>query len=71
MPIIRKLTRHSGSLEVTVPRDVINQLGIVKGDYVVWAIDKDKRIILEKLSPKKHPGYFLTGSGWLKHGKRK
>jgi len=69
MPIIRKLSRHSGSLELTVPQEILHHLGVNKGDYLVWGIDKNGRVILEKLTPKKHPGFFIPGSGWLRYGK--
>jgi len=67
MPIIRKLGRLGNSFDIRVPREIITHLGVTKGDYVVWAIDKNKRVIVEKLTPKKYPGFFIPGSGWLKH----
>lgn len=65
MPIIRKVTKHSGSLEVTIPKDIARHLTIERGKYVVWVVDKDSRVVLEKLTPKKHPGYFVQGLGWV------
>lgn len=67
MPIIRKLSKHSGSLQISVPPEIFQYLQVRKGDYLVWALDKDKRVVVEKLTPKKHPGFFIPGSGWLKH----
>lgn len=71
MPIIRKLGKLGHSFDIRVPREILEHLGIVKGDYVVWDIDKNKRVTLEKLTPKKHPGFFMPGVGWLKRGGRK
>ena len=66
MPIIRKLGRLGHSFDVRIPPQIINHLEVKKGDYLVWAINKDKQVTIEKLTPKKHPGFFMPGVGWLK-----
>ena len=66
MPIIRKLSRHSNSSQITVPVEVIQHLNVRKGDYLVWTIDKHSQVVLDKLTAKKYPGFFIPGSGWLK-----
>jgi len=69
MPVIRKIHRVGDSEVLTMPPEIRKHLGVVRGDYLVWDIDKDNRVVVEKLTPKKHPGYFLPGSGWLKRGR--
>ena len=69
MAVVRKLIRFGGSLTLTVPQEIRKHLGINRGDYVVWAIDKDSRVIVDKLTPKKHPGFFIPGTGWVKREK--
>lgn len=69
MPIIRKLTHVGNSLLITIPPEIRGHLGVNRGDYVVWAVDKDNRVIVEKLTPKKYPGFFVPGTGWLKRGR--
>ena len=66
MPVIRKLYRTGGSNTLTVPSEILKHLGVGKGEYLVWSVDKDNRVFVEKLTPKKHPGFFIPGSGWLK-----
>ena len=66
MPIIRKLFRVGNALTITMPTEVRQHLGVDRGDYLVWHVDKDNRVVVEKLTPKKHPGFFIPGSGWLK-----
>jgi hypothetical protein len=69
MPVIRKLIRLGHSLTVGLPKEIQTILDVKRGDYVVWHSDKDNRIVLDKLSSHKHPGFFLPGSGWLNNGK--
>ena len=69
MPIIRKLGMVGHSSQLSVPPEVKQHLDIKKGDYLVWVIDKDGRVVIEKLTPKKHPGFFIPGAGWLKRSK--
>ena len=69
MPIIRKLGRVGHSFQISMPPEVKQHLGIEKGDYIVWVIDRDSRVVVEKLTPKKHPGFFIPGSGWLRRKK--
>lgn len=68
MPVIRKLTRFGNSLTIVMPPEVRKHLGANRGDYLVWYIDKENHVVIEKLTPKKHPGFFLPGSGFLKRG---
>ena len=69
MPVIRKLTRFGGSLTLTMPAEVRQHLSVNRGDYIVWHIGEKNQVIVEKLTPKKHPGFFVPGSGWLKRGR--
>jgi len=69
MPIIRKVGKLGGSYTLTVPPDILQHLGVNKGDYLVWTLDKDRQVLVEKLTPKKYPGFFIPGSGWLKRGR--
>ena len=69
MPIIRKLGRVGHSFQLSMPYEVKQHLNVNKGDYIVWVIDKDSRVVVEKLTPKKHPGFFIPGSGWLRREK--
>ena len=69
MPIIRKLFRVGNSLTIGLPVEVRQHLGVNRGDYLVWFVDKDSRVVIEKLTPKKHPGFFIPSLGWLKRGK--
>lgn len=71
MPIIRKVGKLGNSFDIRIPREIMLHLGVNKGDYIVWAVDKDKRVIVEKLSPKKHPGFFIPGIGHLKRERHK
>ena len=71
MPIIRKLYRVGGSNALTVPDEVRKHLNVNRGDYLVWYIGKANRVMVEKLGPKKYPGFFLPGSGWVTRGKEK
>ena len=54
---------------LTMPVEIRQHLNVKRGEYVVWSVDKKNRVIVEKLSPKKHPGFFMPGTGWLKHAK--
>ena len=69
MPIIRKIGKLGYSFDVRIPPEIMDHLRVGKGNYVVWEVNKKGQVILEKLTPKKHPGFFLTGVGWLKRGK--
>ena len=61
MSIIRKLTRVGHSCMIVIPPKIKKHLNIKRGDYLVWAIGKKNQVILDKLTPKKHPGFFLQG----------
>ena len=69
MPIIRKLTRIHNTYTLSVPPEIRHFLEVKAGDYLVWTINKDKRVIVEKLTPKKYPGFFIPGAGWVKREK--
>jgi bifunctional DNA-binding transcriptional regulator/antitoxin component of YhaV-PrlF toxin-antitoxin module len=69
MPVIRKIHRVGDSIVLTIPEEVRQHLSVNRGDYLVWVIDKDDRVIVEKLTPRKYPGFFIPGSGWLKRGR--
>ena len=69
MPIIRKIGKLGGSFSLTIPPEIRQHLGVNKGDYLVWTLNKENRVIVEKLTPKKYPGFFMPGSGWLKRGR--
>ena len=69
MAVIRKLSRIGNSSYVCLPPEIRTHLAVNKGDYLVWAVDKKGQVILDKLTPKKHPGFFLPGAGWLKRVK--
>jgi len=69
MPIVRKVIRLSHSLIVGLPVEIRKHLAIDRGDYVVWHIDKQSAVIIEKLTPAKHPGFFLPGTGFVSNGK--
>ncbi len=71
MPVIRKLTRFGGTLTLSMPPEVRRHLNVNRGDYLVWLVDKAGFVVVEKLTPKKHPGYFIPGSGFLIHGEQK
>lgn len=71
MPIIRKISRHSACAQITIPTEIVQHLDLSIGEYVVWAIDEKGRVIVDKLTPKNHPGFFVPGIGWLKHGPKK
>lgn len=44
---------HSDSLRCTIPKEIVTELDINKGDSIVWSIEKDEndktRIIVKKL----------------------
>lgn len=68
MPVIRKMYQTGGSSTLTVPEEIRKHLGICRGDYLVWTINKDNQVIVEKLTPQKHPGFFVPGTGFVKRG---
>ena len=69
MPVIRKLHRVGDSEVLTVPDEIRKHLDVSRGDYLAWTIDKKGVVIVDKLTPKKYPGFFIPGSGWLKRDK--
>ena len=69
MPIIRRIIRSGHSNIVGLPEEVRKHLDIVRGDYVAWHIDKDKRVFLDKLTAHAYPGLFIPGSGVVNDAK--
>lgn len=33
---------HSGSLRVTIPKEIVNKLGLSKGDSIKWILTEDE-----------------------------
>ena len=69
MSIIRKVFKIGESFSISIPSEIREHLGIKRGDYVVWSAGGRGTGILEKLTPKEHPGFFAPRPGNLKHGK--
>lgn len=69
MPVIRKIFKVGGSLMIGLPLEVRQHLGANRGDYLVWHVNIDGRVVVEKLTHQKHPGFFIPGTGWLKSGR--
>lgn len=50
---VRVITRRGGSLQVTLPTDVIKLMKLVKGDRIIFKYHKSmKRIVLGKVTKK-------------------
>ena len=75
---IMKVTRKR---QITLPKKICDKLGIIPGDYVKVYIDKNNRVIVEKvlgideLAGALNPGYPLKGLAEeldkeRKHGER-
>ena len=69
MAIIRKVFKIGESFSISIPKEIREYIGIKRGDYVVWNVGLNETGVLEKLTPKKHPGYFKPKIKALKHGK--
>ena len=69
MPIIRKLSKHNTCTQITVPPEILKFLNVSKGEYLVWAIDQAKQVVIDKLTPKKYPGFFVPGTDISKYGR--
>lgn len=71
MPVIRRVFKVGNALVSNIPKEIRLAADINRGDYLCWYFDDHKHIMVEKLTPEKHPGFFILGSGWLKRGKQK
>ena len=69
MPVIRKLTRVGDSFMICIPPEILRELDAKRGDYLVWHININNEVIIEKLTPKQHPGFFIPGTGLFRNGK--
>lgn len=70
MPIIRKVFKLADSKAVTIPPPILKHLKIGRGDYVVWTAGSKSIAKLEKLTPRKHPGFFSVGPGIINYDEK-
>ena len=64
------MVKIGNSFLVVIPSEIKKHLASNKGDYLVWIINKNNEVVLEKLTPKKYPGFFVQETGYTRYVKR-
>jgi bifunctional DNA-binding transcriptional regulator/antitoxin component of YhaV-PrlF toxin-antitoxin module len=55
---IRRLNKDLAGYRIYLPPQFIRELGWTQADYLIVFIDKNKRIIFDKITPEKYPELF-------------